>query len=157
MTSAPRGAVFSSRRGHTSCSRDWSSDVCSSDLPPLQGGSIIVFVATDAPLLPNQLKRLARRVPLGIGRVGGQGENGSGDIFLAFSTANPGVARRQGLRSLQMLPNDEMDPLINATIQATEEAILNAMVAAETMRGINDNLVYALPHTRLQEALRGQG
>jgi L-aminopeptidase/D-esterase-like protein len=117
-------------------------------------GSIIVVVATDAPLLPHQLKRLARRVPLGIAKVGGYASNGSGDIFIAFSTANPGAAARQGVLDIEMLPNDSMSPLFLATAQATEEAIVNAMIAAQTMTGINDNTVYALPHDRLTEILR---
>jgi L-aminopeptidase/D-esterase-like protein len=117
-------------------------------------GSIIVVVATDAPLLPHQLKRLARRVPLGIARVGGMGDNGSGDIFIAFSTANPGAAQRSEVSKLEMLPNDRMNPLIAATTYATEEAIVNALVAAETMTGINGNTVYALPHDRLRQVLR---
>ncbi|MDH3430053.1 MAG: P1 family peptidase [Gammaproteobacteria bacterium] len=117
-------------------------------------GSIIVVVATDAPLLPHQLKRLARRVPIGISRVGGYASNGSGDIFIAFSTANPGAAARQGLLDIEMLPNDAISPLFLATAQATEEAIVNALVAAETMVGINGNTVYALPHERLIELLK---
>ncbi|MFQ5629129.1 MAG: P1 family peptidase [bacterium] len=117
-------------------------------------GSIIVVVATDAPLLPHQLKRLARRVPLGIAKVGGMGGNTSGDIFIAFSTANSGAANRRESVKLEMLPNDKITPLFAATIQATEEAILNALVAAETMTGINGNTVYALPHNRLREVLR---
>jgi L-aminopeptidase/D-esterase-like protein len=116
--------------------------------------SIIVVVATEAPLLPHQLKRLARRVPLGIARVGGIGENGSGDIFIAFSTANSGAARRSGISNLEMLPNDRMDPLFEAAVHATEEAIVNVLVAAETMTGINGTTVYALPHDRLQQVLR---
>lgn len=118
------------------------------------GGSIIVIVATDAPLIPHQLKRLARRVPLGISKVGGIGSNGSGDIFIAFSTANPGAARRNEVSELKVLPNDLMNTLFQATVQATEEAIVNALVAADTMKGINDNTVYAIPHDRLREALR---
>ena len=117
-------------------------------------GSIIVVVATDAPLLPHQLKRLARRVPIGISKVGGYGTNGSGDIFIAFSTANSGAAAREGLLTAEMIPNDSMSPLFLATAQATEEAIVNAMVAAETMTGINGNTVYALPHDRLIDILR---
>jgi len=117
-------------------------------------GSIVGIIATDAPLLPYQLKRLARRAPLGMARAGGYGANSSGDIFLAFSTANPGAARRSGLVGLSMLPNDRMTPLFDATVQATEEAIINSMVAAETMVGINDNTVHALPHNRLQKALK---
>jgi D-aminopeptidase len=122
--------------------------------PHSETGSIIVVVATDAPLLPHQLKRLARRVPLGIGRLGGMGGNSSGDIFIAFSTANAGVAARSGLQTVSMLPNDEINPLFAATVQATEEAILNAMVAAQTMTGINGYTVHALPHDRVREALK---
>ena len=117
-------------------------------------GSIIVVVATDAPLLPHQLERLARRVPIGISKVGGYASNGSGDIFIAFSTANPGVAAREGIMETEMLPNDAMSPLFLATAQATEEAIVNALVAAKTMIGINGNTVYALPHDRLIDILK---
>ena len=118
-------------------------------------GSIIVVVATDAPLLPHQLKRLVKRVSLGVGNVGGRGENTSGDIFIAFSTANASEAsKNEGLANLTMLPNDRINPLFWATEQATEEAILNAMVAAETMNGYNGNTVYALPHDRLKEVLK---
>lgn len=115
-------------------------------------GSIIVIVATDAPLLPYQLKRLARRVPIGIGKVGGIGHNYSGDIFIAYSTANPGAAGLE-LSHLTMLPNQRISPLFEATVQATEEAIVNALLAAETMAGINNNTVHALPHDRLIQAL----
>lgn len=118
-----------------------------------ENGSIIVVVATDAPLLPHQLKRLARRVPIGIGRVGGLGTNGSGDIFIAFSTANQSAWSRTEPVQLEMLPNDQMSPLFRATAEATEEAIVNAMVAAKTMVGINGNTVHALPHDRLRTAL----
>ena len=117
-------------------------------------GSIIVVVATDAPLLPHQLERLARRVPIGIARVGGYGSNSSGDIFIAFSTANPGAAARTGLIKTDMVPNDAMSPLFLATADATEESIVNAMIAADTMTGINGNTVYALPHERLVKILR---
>lgn len=117
-------------------------------------GSIIVVVATNAPLLPHQLDRLVKRVPLGIGIVGGRGGNSSGDIFIAFSTANPEAGKTSGTASLTMLPNERMNPLFNATAQAVEEAIVNALVAAETMTGINGNTVYALPHDRLREALK---
>jgi L-aminopeptidase/D-esterase-like protein len=92
-------------------------------------------------------------VPLGIARVGGMGANGSGDIFIAFSTANPGAAQRSGISKAEMLANDQMTPLFEGTVHATEEAIVNALVAAETMNGINDNRVYALPHNRLQQVL----
>ena len=117
-------------------------------------GSIIVVVATDAPLIPTQLKRLARRVPLGLGRDGSYSGDGSGDIFIAFSTANPGAASIGGLHDLKMLDNDKLNPIFLATVQATEEAVINAMVAAETMKGINDFTVYALPHDKLREVLK---
>jgi D-aminopeptidase len=121
------------------------------------GGSIIVVIATDAPLLPHQLKRLARRAALGIGILGGRGENTSGDIFIAFSTANPENAKTEGLANIQMLPNERISPLLSETVHATEEAIVNALVAAETMEGIDGNTVYALPHDRLREILRKYG
>jgi D-aminopeptidase len=117
-------------------------------------GSIIVVVATDAPLYPHQLKRLAARVPLGIGLVGGRGENGSGDIFIAFSTANPGAFNRSQTTTNELLSNEQINPLLNATVQAVEEAIVNAMVAAETMEGINGNKSYALPHDALIRILK---
>ncbi len=117
-------------------------------------GSIIVVVATDAPLLPHQLKRIAARVPLGIGIVGGRGENGSGDIFIAFSTANPNAFKREDFTKLDELPNDMINGLFNATVQATEEAIINAMVAAETMVGINGNKAYGLPHKLVIDVLK---
>ena len=117
-------------------------------------GSIIVVVATDAPLIPTQLKRVARRVSLGLGRDGSFSGDGSGDIFIAFSTANPGAAGSKGLRQLAMLPNQRLNPIFLATVQATEEAVVNAMVAAKTMRGINDYEVIALPHDRLREVLK---
>jgi len=131
-----------------------------SDLMPERGklgdgsGSIIVVAATDAPLLPHQLKRMATRIALGIGVVGGRGENSSGDIFIAFSTANPGASKDSGFVSVQMLPNDRINPLFNATVQATEEAIVNTLIAAETMVGANGTKVYAIPHDRLKEVLR---
>jgi L-aminopeptidase/D-esterase-like protein len=117
-------------------------------------GSIIVVVATDAPLVSHQLKRLARRVSLGLGRNGSISGNGSGDIFIAFSTANSGGAKPDGPVQLTMLPNDRMDPIFSATVQATEEAVINAMVAAETMTGINDHKVIALPHEKLRAVLK---
>ncbi len=121
---------------------------------PSERGSIIVIVATDAPLLPHQLKRLARRVPIGIGLNGGRAGNGSGDIFLAFSTANEGAFSRDSVATVQVWPNDEINGLFDAVVQATEEAILNALVAARTMTGVNGNTAYALPHDRLREILR---
>jgi D-aminopeptidase len=117
-------------------------------------GSIIVIVATDAPLIPTQLKRVAKKVSLGLGRDGSYSGDGSGDIFLAFSTANPGAVGTKGLHQLAMLPNDSLDPIFLATVQATEEAVVNAMVAAETMKGIDDHEVIALPHDRLREVLK---
>ena len=117
-------------------------------------GSIIIVIATDAPLIPTQLRRLARKASLGLGRDGSYSGDGSGDIFVAFSTANPGAASIKGVRDLKMLPNDSLDPLFLATVQATEEAIVNAMVAAETMTGIDDHTVIALPHDRLREVLK---
>ncbi len=108
-------------------------------------GSIIVVVATDAPLLPHQLKRIAQRVPLGVTRTGGIGGNGSGDIFIAFSTANKNAFSNDSIRSVNALPNEQINALFEATIQATEEAIINALVAGKTMKGINDNTVYGMP------------
>jgi D-aminopeptidase len=117
-------------------------------------GSIIVVVATDAPLIPIQLKRVAKRVTLGLGRDGSYSGDGSGDIFIAFSTANPGSASSHGLRQLTMLPNDQINPIFLATVQATEEAVINALVGAETMTGVNGHTVVALPHDRLREVLQ---
>jgi D-aminopeptidase len=116
-------------------------------------GSVIVVVATDAPLLPQQLKRIARRVPLGLGRDGSYSGNGSGDIFIAFSTANSGAWDPKGVKQVAMLPNDEMEPLFLATVQCVEEAVINAMIAAETMTGINNFTVNAIPHKELQDVL----
>ncbi len=117
-------------------------------------GSIIVVVATDAPLLPHQLKRIAARVPIGVGITGGRGENGSGDIFIAFSTANPTAFQRESFTKVNQLPNDLINPLFDATVQAVEEAIINAMVAAETMEGVNGNKAYALPTTLVVDLLK---
>ena len=116
-------------------------------------GSIIVVVATDAPLLPHQLKRLARRAPIGIGRMGGYGSNSSGDIFIAFSTANSGAWNRGGNSTVEMMSNDAMSPLLLATAQATEEAITNAMVAGRTMVGRDGNMVPGLPHDEVRRIL----
>jgi D-aminopeptidase len=117
-------------------------------------GSIIVIVATDAPLLPHQLKRLARRVSLGLGRDGSISGNGSGDIFIAFSTANQGAATPDHVVDLKMLPNDKMNPIFEATVEATEESIINAMVAATSMTGIDNHHVSALPHDQLRAVLK---
>ena len=120
-------------------------------------GSIIVVVATDAPLLPHQLKRLARRVSLGLARDGAIAANGSGDVFIAFSTANHDASKTKGTASLTMLPNDRMTPLFAATVQCVEEAVVNALIAAETMTGANGRTVRALPHAELQRILRKYG
>jgi D-aminopeptidase len=117
-------------------------------------GSIIVVVATDAPLLSHQLKRLARRVSLGLGRNGSISGDGSGDIVIAFSTANPHADGGKTVVDLKFLPNDALDPVFAATVQATEEAIINAMVAAETMTGIENHKVSALPHDKLRAVLK---
>ena len=117
-------------------------------------GSIIVIIATDVPLLPHQLKRIAQRIPLGIGIVGGRGSNDSGDIFLAFSTANEGAFNRDKVITAESMSNDRLLPVFEATVQVVEEAIINAMVAAETMEGINGNKAYALPHDLLIKILK---
>lgn len=117
-------------------------------------GSIIVVLATDAPLLPHQLKRMAARVAIGVGKVGGRGENGSGDIFISFSTANASAFQRENFTKVDVLPNDLINPLFDATVQAVEEAIINAMVAAETMEGVNGNKAYALPHKLVVDILK---
>src|SRR5215213_6574534 len=120
---------------------------------PTEHGSIIVVLATDAPLLPHQLRRLARRAALGVGRMGGIAGAGSGDLFLAFSTAKSGTADSAGVSLAPMLEDDRIDPIYEATVQATEEAIINAMLAAETMTGADDLRVPALPHDSLREVL----
>jgi L-aminopeptidase/D-esterase-like protein len=117
-------------------------------------GSIIVVVATDAPLLPHQLKRVAKRVTLGIARMGGIGGDSSGDIFIAFSTANRGAGATSGHPTATWVPNEHINPIFEATAQATEESIVNALVAAETMTGANDVRVAALPHERLRAVLQ---
>jgi D-aminopeptidase len=116
-------------------------------------GSIIIVVATDAPLLPHQCARLARRAAMGLARTGSVSMNGSGDLFVAFSTANPGLALAKSAATAQVLPNEAMNPLFAATVQATEEAIVNALVAGETMVGIDGHRVLGLPHDRLREVL----
>ena len=117
-------------------------------------GSIIIVVATDAPLLPHQLARLVKRATLGLGREGSIASNFSGDLFVAFSSANPAAARNTALVSVAMVPNERLDPLFAATVQATEEAVTNALVAAETMTGADDVRAIALPHERLRGILR---
>jgi L-aminopeptidase/D-esterase-like protein len=120
-------------------------------------GSIIVIIATDAPLLPHQLRRVARRAALGIGRMGGIAGSGSGDLFLAFSTANTGAPDSAGVASVSMLQDERIDPVYEATVQATEEAIINALLAARTMTGADDLRVPALPHDRLRAVLQKYG
>ncbi|HJR16343.1 MAG TPA: P1 family peptidase, partial [Gemmatimonadales bacterium] len=117
-------------------------------------GSIIIVIATDAPILPHQLRRLVKRASLGLGREGSISSNFSGDIFVAFSTANQGLAVDSGLVNLQMVPNEKLDPLFAATVQATEEAVTNAMVAAVTMTGADSIRAHALPHEQLVAILR---
>src|SRR5262245_36433190 len=117
-------------------------------------GSIIIVVATDAPLLPHQLKRVARRATLGLGRTGSVSSNGSGDIFIAFSTANANAASVTDAASVSMLSNQRIGAVFEATVQATEEAIINALVAAETMVGIDNHRADAIPHDTLRDVLR---
>ena len=117
-------------------------------------GSIIIVVATDAPLLPHQLKRIARRATMGLARTGSISGNGSGDIFIAFSTANPHAYDEPGPNTVLVVSNERMNPLFDATVEATEEAIVNAMVAAKTMTGIDNHTVIGLPHDELQKALK---
>jgi L-aminopeptidase/D-esterase-like protein len=121
-------------------------------------GSLIVIVATDAPLLPHQLKRVAKRVSLGMARTGSIGGNGSGDIFLAFSTANPQAAQgdEKGISTIQVLNNDHLDPIFAATAYTTEEAIINSVIAAEDMDG-HEISVKAVPHEDLKDVLRRYG
>jgi L-aminopeptidase/D-esterase-like protein len=120
---------------------------------PGKDSSIIAIVATDAPLMPHQLKRLARRVPLGLARVGTMALNGSGEIFLAFSTANAQTYAKKGAQIMTM-DNESLNPVFEAVVQATEEAVVNALIAGRTMTGINGNTVYELPHERLRAVLK---
>ena len=120
-------------------------------------GSIIVVLATDAPLLPHQLKRIARRAALGVGRMGGIAGSGSGDLFIAFSTGPTGTPDSTGVARVAMLSDDVIDPVYEAAVQATEEAIINAMLAARTMTGANWYRVEALPHEGVREVLARHG
>jgi len=120
-------------------------------------GSIIIVVATDAPLLPHQLKRIARRASLGLARTGSVSGNGSGDIFIAFSTANPHADREPGPNMVSTVSNERITPLFEATVEATEEAIVNAMVGAKTMTGIDGHTVVRLPHDKLEQVLKKYG
>ncbi len=117
-------------------------------------GSIIIVIATDAPIVAHQLKRLAHRATLGLGRNGSISGNGSGDIFIAFSTANSGAAVADKMADVKMLPNESLDPVFAATVQATEEAIINAMIGAESMTGIDNHHVTAIPHDQLRTVLK---
>ena len=120
-----------------------------------ESGSIIIVVATDAPLLPHQLKRLARRASLGLARTGSISGNGSGDLFIAFSTANPGAANPDPItHSVETIPNDRMDPIFAGVVQATEEAIVNALIDNQSMTGRDNHRVDALPHDRMRELLK---
>lgn len=123
-----------------------------------ENGSIIIVVATDAPLLPHQLKRLARRASLGLARTGSVSGNGSGDLFLAFSTANRGAADpEKPTNAVETIPNDRLDSIFEATVQATEEAIINSIVANQGMTGRDGHRVDALPHDRVRELLKKYG
>ena len=141
-----------SPRGH--CDKAGGADAAAAS--PEQG-SIIVVVATDAPLLPHQLKRIATRVAIGVGRQGGFGGNGSGDIFIAFSTANPKTWSSDSVTTVRTMTNDRISPLFQATAQATEAAITNALLAAETTTGANDLRIYAMPVDRMMAAMRKYG
>jgi D-aminopeptidase len=152
-TTLPQPLTREWTRGIPSCTTTGAQNT-SADPEHERRGSIIVIVATDAPLLPHQLERLTRRVGMGLGRLGSWAGNSSGDLFLAFSTANPGAANPTGTPSLTMLPNDRIDPLFQATIDATEEAVVNAMLAAETMTGADGIRVFGLPGDRVVAALR---
>jgi D-aminopeptidase len=120
--------------------------------PSRKDGSIIIVVATDAPLLPHQLKRLAKRAGMGLARTGSNAYNGSGDLFIAFSTVTPRL--EDGINHWQALPETSIDPVFRATADASEEAIINALAAAETMTGFQDRTVHALPIDRLLEVMR---
>jgi D-aminopeptidase len=124
------------------------------DIWAVETGSIVVVIATDAPLLPTQVKRLTRRVTLALGRMGSISSNESGEIFIAFSTANAGAGLAEKATSVTMLPNESLDDFFEATVQATEEAIVNALIAAKTMTGIDGHTVNALPHDQLREILK---
>jgi D-aminopeptidase len=124
---------------------------------PQETGSIIIVVATDAPLLPHQLERIARRAGMGLARMGSYAGDGSGDIFVAFSTANAGALTQGPFASAEFLENSEMDALFEATVQATEEAIVNALVAARDMTGEGGRYAKALPHDALVELLARYG
>jgi D-aminopeptidase len=125
--------------------------------PKSETGSIIIVVATDAPLLPHQLKRIAKRATMGLARMGSYAGNGSGDLFVAFTTANTGAFSKGPLATVQSLDNDHLDPLFEATVQATEEAIVNAMVAARDMQGQDGHYAKAIPHAELLALMKQFG
>jgi L-aminopeptidase/D-esterase-like protein len=163
---AARDPICYARRAASGETRRWPFPDCeaapaaNAEEPRRPDGSIIIVVATDAPLLPHQLRRLAKRPSLGLGRLGSVAGEGSGDIFIAFSTANPGlrsVDPGPAPRAVQMYSNDLLTPLFEATTQATEEAIVNAMIAAETMEGADGVRVPRLPHEGVRESLRRYG
>ena len=154
---ANQGPVPADSRARRTCDAAPDDGASRDDATEAEQGSIIVVVATDAPLLPHQLKRLVTRVSLGIGRQGGFGGNGSGDIFLAFSTANQQSWGSDSISTLRMLGNDLLSPLFRATAQATEAAITNALLAAETTTGANDLRIYAMPVDRMLAALKKYG
>lgn len=152
---ADRSVPASARRSGVPWCEDMQDAEGQLDPIPEGAGSIIIVLATDAPLLPTQIKRLVTRTTMGLARIGGMGYNGSGDIFIGFTTANrEAAAERSRTVSLEMLPNDNLNDFISASVHATEEAILNAMLAAETLTGINGYTVPALPHDRLGEIMR---
>jgi len=153
-TTLPQPLTREWTRGMPSCTSDRGANNSPAAHEYEGRGSIIVIVATDAPLLPHQLERLTRRVGMGLGRLGSWAGNSSGDLFLAFSTANAGAAGDEGTPSLKMLPNDQIDPLFRATIDATEEAVVNAMLAAETMTGADGIRLFGLPGDRVVTALK---
>jgi len=140
----PVGAEIDAPQPRASLQQPYREDV----------GSIIIVVATDAPLLPHQTQRLARRATMGLARTGATSGNGSGDIFIAFSTGNPNVAAAKAPVNVSMMPNDAINPVFEGVVQAVEEAIINAMVGADTLKGNNGNTVTALPHEKLREVLR---
>jgi L-aminopeptidase/D-esterase-like protein len=159
LVQANHGRRSELRIGGAPVGRDLPVSSRGGALPPANDelGSIIIVVATDAPLLPHQLKRIARRATMGLARTGATSGNGSGDIFLAFSTANDGVAAAAREVHVSMLSNSRISALFSATVEATEEAIVNALVAAETMTGRDGRKVEALPHDELRKLLKKYG
>ena len=144
IAGVPVGKLIPSSPDHAGLATEVRGDV----------GSIIIVVATDAPLLPTQLKRLARRATMGLARTGSSSGNSSGDIFIAFSTANRGADKEPGPNTVLTVSNERISPLFQATVEATEEAIVNAMVAAQTMTGLDGHRIEALPHDKLEELMK---